>query len=334
MIIRRIARPLLSSIFIAGGIDAVRRPSAKVKAAEPVIDLVSDAAAPVAQKVAVAAGRTADAAASAVDATIEASPFDGSEPVVERVSSAAHQTSDAVHQVAAGRGLPFEDETYVRANGAVQVGAGLLLAFGRVPRVASAVLAATLVPTTFAGHRFWELEGDARRAQQLQFAKNLSLLGGLILAAVDTGGAPDLAWRARHARHDAHRDAVVAAGAAKAGAAVAGRGAAVAGHAVADTASDLVPVVQAALEYARELAGELSPKIQAAADRASDRAADLGPKIQAAAERASDLAVELTPKVQAAVDHASEFASERAAELTPKAQALGQRVADALPAGS
>ena len=31
--------------------------------------------------------------------------------------------------------------------------------------------------------------------------KNLGLLGGLILAAVDTEGRPDLAWRAKQAGH-------------------------------------------------------------------------------------------------------------------------------------
>ena len=37
-------------------------------------------------------------------------------------------------------------------------------ASGLFPRPAAAVLAASLVPTTFAGHRFWEQEGrDARR---------------------------------------------------------------------------------------------------------------------------------------------------------------------------
>ncbi|MBX3285922.1 MAG: DoxX family protein, partial [Actinobacteria bacterium] len=131
-------------------------------------------------------------------------------PGAEQVHAAADQAgstaagvAQAVHDVAQGRPLPIESEAYVRANGAVQVGAGLLLATGRFPRAASTALAITLVPTTVAGHPFWELEGDERRAQRIHFLKNCGLLGGLILAAVDTEGRPGIAYRARHARDEA-----------------------------------------------------------------------------------------------------------------------------------
>jgi len=85
--------------------------------------------------------------------------------------------------------LPEDTEQLVRINAAVQVAAGLMLATGRLPRLSSALLAGSLVPTTLAGHRFWEEEDEMRRAQQrIHFFKNLSMLGGLILAAADTGG--------------------------------------------------------------------------------------------------------------------------------------------------
>jgi putative oxidoreductase len=100
--------------------------------------------------------------------------------------------------------LPEDPEALVRVNGAVQVGAGLMLALGRFPRLSAALLAGSLLPTTLTEHRFWEEKDDARRAQQqIHFFKNLSMLGGLILAAVDTEGRPSLAWRARHATHHA-----------------------------------------------------------------------------------------------------------------------------------
>ena len=50
--------------------------------------------------------------------------------------------------------LPDRTEQLVRLNGAVQVVAGLLLGSGRLPRPAALAIAATLVPTTLAGHRF------------------------------------------------------------------------------------------------------------------------------------------------------------------------------------
>ncbi len=80
--------------------------------------------------------------------------------------------------------LPDDTETLVRLNGATQVAAGTMLSFGIWRRLAATVLVGSLVPTTLAGHRFWEeLDEDARKAQMLQFAKNLGLLGGLLLIA-------------------------------------------------------------------------------------------------------------------------------------------------------
>lgn len=104
--------------------------------------------------------------------------------------------------------LPDRTEQVVRLNGAVQVVAGLLLGSGRLPRLAALAIAGTLVPTTLAGHRFWEVEDPGERAQQrIHFLKNLSMLGGLLIAADDTAGAPSLAWRGRHAAHHLRRDA-------------------------------------------------------------------------------------------------------------------------------
>lgn len=98
--------------------------------------------------------------------------------------------------------LPQDTESLVRINAAVQVGAGLMLATGRLPRVSAALLAGSLVPTTMAGHRFWEATDEATRVQQrLHFFKNLSMFGGLMLAAVDTEGRPGIAWRTQHAAH-------------------------------------------------------------------------------------------------------------------------------------
>jgi len=102
-------------------------------------------------------------------------------------------------------GLPDDAATLVRINGGVQIGAGLLLATGRLPRLAAAILAVSLVPTTLAGHRFWEVDGDARAGQRIHFLKDVSMLGGLILAATDTEGRPSLAWWARRAARRAQR---------------------------------------------------------------------------------------------------------------------------------
>jgi uncharacterized membrane protein YphA (DoxX/SURF4 family) len=136
----RIARPLLASMFISGGMDAIQAPEGKVKSAAAV-----------------------------------------TEPLKARFAF-----------------LPEDPATLVRFNGMVQVGAGGLLALGKFRRLASWALVASVIPTTYAGHRFWdEVDDEARTQQRVHFLKNLGLLGGLILSATDTEGAPSLGWRAR-----------------------------------------------------------------------------------------------------------------------------------------
>ena len=83
---------------------------------------------------------------------------------------------------AAEIGVPLDPELAVRANGAAMLGAGVALALGVRPRLAAAVLAGTLVPTTLAGHPYWKVEDPAmRRQQRTHFFKNVGLLGGTLL---------------------------------------------------------------------------------------------------------------------------------------------------------
>jgi putative oxidoreductase len=82
--------------------------------------------------------------------------------------------------------LPEDDELVVRGNAALQVVAGGLLALGIAPRVSALALAGSLIPTTLAGHAYWTLEDPAtRKLQQIQFHKNLAMIGGLLLAVLD-----------------------------------------------------------------------------------------------------------------------------------------------------
>jgi uncharacterized membrane protein YphA (DoxX/SURF4 family) len=93
-------------------------------------------------------------------------------------------------------GLPADPDLLVKVNAAAQVTAGVLLGLGKAPRLAALALICSAIPTTCAGHRFWELQDKQTRTQQrIQFLKNLGLIGGLTLAAVDTGGAPSVSWR-------------------------------------------------------------------------------------------------------------------------------------------
>lgn len=140
MIVRRLARPLLASVFVAGGVEALRNPAARTD-------------------------RAARLLAKVPSGTASSDP-----------------------------------DLAVRVNGAALLGGGLLLATGRLPRLASTVLAASIVPTTAIEHAFWDESDPAAKAQSRRlFVKNVGLLGGLLLAAVDTAGKPGLAWRAQQA---------------------------------------------------------------------------------------------------------------------------------------
>lgn len=102
--------------------------------------------------------------------------------------------------------LPTGPTTVVRVNAAVQVGAAALLASGRAPRLAAAVLAGSLVPATLVRHPFWRAADSAERADELtRFVKDLGLLGGLVLVMVDTQGRPGLRWRVEKAAGRAAR---------------------------------------------------------------------------------------------------------------------------------
>lgn len=108
--------------------------------------------------------------------------------------------------------VPDQVEQAVRLNGAVQLVAGSLLAIGRFPRLSAAALAASLIPTTYAGHRFWESNDKQERSQQkIHFLKNVTMLGGLLIAAGDTAGNPSVAWRSRHAANTVKREAALTA---------------------------------------------------------------------------------------------------------------------------
>ncbi|MER7010567.1 DoxX family protein [Saccharopolyspora sp. NPDC000359] len=94
--------------------------------------------------------------------------------------------------------VPTDPETLVRIDGAVKIGAGAMLALGKFPRLAALLLAGSTVPTTLAAHSFWEISDPQERAnQQVHFLKNVGLLGGLLLTAVDTGGKPSVGYRAK-----------------------------------------------------------------------------------------------------------------------------------------
>ena len=114
----------------------------------------------------------------------------GAAPVVAKIA----ETADKQLPVQ----VPRDVQQWVQADAAVKVAAGSLFALNKFPRLTALVLSASIVPTTLAGHRFWEHEDPTERFGQISnFLKNTGLLGGLLLAAVDTEGRPSVGYRAR-----------------------------------------------------------------------------------------------------------------------------------------
>ena len=77
-----------------------------------------------------------------------------------------------------------QPEAAVRFNGAAMALGGLGLASGVLPRAAAGGLVVSLIPTTLAGHAYWNhTDPQARKANRTQLLKNLGLIGGLLAIA-------------------------------------------------------------------------------------------------------------------------------------------------------
>jgi putative oxidoreductase len=96
------------------------------------------------------------------------------------------QPGGRVNKVEAA-GIPNPRQSTI-LNGAIMMIGGLALATGVAPKLAAATLVASLVPTTFVGHPYWQEEDPGVRAnQRIHFLKNLTMIGGLLFVLVDNG---------------------------------------------------------------------------------------------------------------------------------------------------
>ncbi|MCG5074876.1 DoxX family protein [Paraburkholderia tagetis] len=67
---------------------------------------------------------------------------------------------------------------------AVELGFGLLIAVGFFTRPIAIIFAVYTVATGFIGHRYWALTGMDQYMAMINFYKNVSIAGGLLLLAV------------------------------------------------------------------------------------------------------------------------------------------------------
>lgn len=136
---RVLARPLLATWFVYGGVQSVLEPERRAERSAPVL-----------------------------------------EPALKEVGLDDVKTTDLV-----------------KAHGMATIAAASVLAMSRTPRTAGLVLAGLTAATVAVGRPFWLETDEQRKEEQLElFLKNVSLLGGTLLAAT-VGHSPRKVKRAK-----------------------------------------------------------------------------------------------------------------------------------------
>jgi uncharacterized membrane protein YphA (DoxX/SURF4 family) len=283
MLIRRIARPLLSAVFIGQGVETLRNPKVTMDAVRPTVTALQTLPEPVGSKV------------------------------------------------------PTDPATAARINAAVQVSGGLLLATGKLPRIASAALAFTVIPGSLGAHLFWnETDPEVKAQKRRDLLTDLSLLGGLIIASADTAGKPSLGWRGRQAAGrisealslDSSDGSFLDS---ELGERIA-HGLQVGAERGRELASTAVERSEPLVEAARKRGGELAstaaersaPVVEAARKRARKRGHELAETVR---ERSAELAAEFADTARERGSEFGELARERGVELAETARDRGGELA-------
>lgn len=82
----------------------------------------------------------------------------------------------------ASKGLPMPEVLAVLTI-IIELGAGLLLVVGLKARWAAFLIFLFIIPVSLSFHNFWTMEGAAAAMNKVQFLKNLSIMGGMLMVA-------------------------------------------------------------------------------------------------------------------------------------------------------
>ncbi|PZP28976.1 MAG: DoxX family protein [Kocuria rhizophila] len=152
-IVRRLARPLLATGYVAGGVEAFRDSSAAAEKLDPVLKQVEQVL-----------------------------------PQVRPVTANRAQVAQGI--------------------AAAQVLAASALALSKLPRLSASVLLGTTAINTYVQYQSSDTSTkEAKSNRRNNVFKNLSLVGAVMIASVDTSGNPSLAWRASHLADDVRKNA-------------------------------------------------------------------------------------------------------------------------------
>ncbi|WP_405495305.1 DoxX family membrane protein [Nocardia sp. NBC_00511] len=205
--------------------------------------------------------------------------------------------------------LPNDPARLVQVTAAVRVGGGLMLATGRLPRISALILAATTVPATLTERDFWnETDQQRRSAKRTAFLRDAGLLGGLLIAAADTGGRPSVGWRARRAADRLSRK-------------VGDKGASPVAH-LAEAVAQQAPVVWESL---RDKGGHLAEVTREQGAQLAETVRDKGGEL---AETARDRGGEFAELARERTHELADTARDKGGELADTARDRGGELAD------
>lgn len=85
------------------------------------------------------------------------------------------------------KGLPMASVA-IACAAVLELAAGLAIIIGFQTKIAAWLLFLYLIPVTFFFHNFWAMQGAEQQQNMIDFLKNVSIMGGLVILAYNGAG--------------------------------------------------------------------------------------------------------------------------------------------------
>jgi putative oxidoreductase len=120
------------------------------------------------------------------------------------ITSGLHHFSQSSINYAASSGVPMA-AVLVPISGALALIGGLCILLGLATRFGAWLIVLFLVPVTYFMHQFWNVaDPQMQMMQQVNFVKNLALIGGALYIAYAGAGAISFDALFHHHKHKLH----------------------------------------------------------------------------------------------------------------------------------
>lgn len=87
----------------------------------------------------------------------------------------------------ASKGLPMASVA-IACAAVLELAGGLAILVGFQTKIAAWLLFLYLIPVTFLFHNFWAMQGAEQQQNMINFLKNVSIMGGLVILASNGAG--------------------------------------------------------------------------------------------------------------------------------------------------